>query len=245
MTRSRKTAGPDQEATTIVSLTDVHVRYGRIDVLRDLSISVQRGERVSISGANGAGKTTLLRTLAGVLRPQAGRRIGPRRCAYVPAIVDFTRINAGAWLNGVPRSARTDPRVVLEALGFDGDLRGPCRALSFGNSRKLSLAEALSSGESLILIDELSAGLDRRGLDGLAEVMEDLQASTDCSFVLADQQTRSIARCDVALIVTRQGVQRTSPSDHISVHLTGPIEQLPGLLNATRELGFSDMTSLQ
>jgi ABC-type multidrug transport system ATPase subunit len=230
----------DPDPGTIVSLTDVDVRYGRVVVLRAVSVSIQRGERVSISGANGAGKTTLLRTLAGVMRPQSGRRAGPRRCAYVPAVVDFTRISAEAWLRGMPRPARTDPRVVLDALGFDGDLRAPCRALSFGNSRKLLLAEALSSGESLVLIDELTAGLDQRGLDGLADVMAALHSSTGCSLVLADQESRPIDRYDTSYVVGRRGLEPASRADHTSVQLSGPTEHLPQLLATAADLGFTD-----
>lgn len=160
---SRLSKAQTSESAT-VRLVDVTVRYGRLTVLRDVDFAVEPGECVAVSGANGVGKTTLLRALAGVFRPNAGRRVGPRTCAYVPATVEHTPVTAGHWLAGMPRSARADPHVMLEALGFDGDLRAPCRALSFGNSRKLLLAEALSSGEQFVVIDEVSAGLDQRDL---------------------------------------------------------------------------------
>ena len=131
------------------ALVGVSVRFGRTVVLGGIDFSVASGSCSAISGANGAGKTTLLRVLAGVFRPNAGRRVGPSSCAYVPAVVEHTSISAGKRLAGVPRKKRTDPNEMLEALGFDGDLRSDCRALSFGNSRKLLLAEALSSGERL------------------------------------------------------------------------------------------------
>ena len=56
-----------------LALEGVTVGYGRAPVLRDVSLSVARGERVALLGPNGAGKTTLLRAAGGSLRPDAGR----------------------------------------------------------------------------------------------------------------------------------------------------------------------------
>lgn len=57
----------------MLSLENIHAGYGATTILQDVSLSVDRGEVVTIVGANGAGKTTTLRTIAGQLRPSAGR----------------------------------------------------------------------------------------------------------------------------------------------------------------------------
>lgn len=220
-----------------VRLDGVSVRYGRMVVLDNVSFSVKPGECVSVSGVNGAGKTTLLRVLAGVFRPNSGRRTRPGGCAYVPAVVEHTPISAGRWLAGMPRPGRTDPNVVLDAMGFDGDLGAPCRALSFGNARKLLLAEAVSSGERFVVIDELSSGLDQRGLDGLHGLIHDMR-NDGCAFVLADQQTRPVPNVDAAYTIMG-GKLRTAGSDQRStIRLSGPTVSLDTLINAANELGF-------
>ena len=58
--------------TGMLELADVHTYYGNIRALRGLSLSVQRGEIVTLIGANGAGKTTTLRTILGTVRPRRG-----------------------------------------------------------------------------------------------------------------------------------------------------------------------------
>lgn len=219
------------------ALLGVVVRFGRAVVLDGIDFSVPTGCCVAVSGANGAGKTTLLRVLAGVFRPNAGRRVGPSSCAYVPAVVEHTSISAGRWLAGVPRTNRTDPHAVLEALGFDGDLGSDCRALSFGNSRKLLLAEALSSGEQLIVIDEASAGLDQRGLDGLFDTIDALRSSGS-SFVVADQQSRPVVIADASFVVSGGRLHTDGQGDRASVRVTGPRDHLDSLIAHANDLGF-------
>ncbi len=154
-------------------------------------------------------------------------------------MVEHTPVTAGNWLAAMPRSARSDPNVMLEALGFDGDLGAPCRALSFGNSRKLLLAEALSrSGEQFVVIDEVSAGLDQRGLDGLHRAVAELREA-GCAFALADQQTRPVRGADVAYLVADRGVRIDVAGERSSIHLTGPTASLSALVDGAAELGFA------
>ena len=91
----------------------------------------------------------------------------------------------------MPRTRRTNPQEILEILGFRGDLKASCRQLSFGNLRKLILADALSSQEPFVAIDDASAGLDDRGLVGLASLCEEI-AQSGVSVVLADQDSAAL-----------------------------------------------------
>ena len=127
---------------SLLALDAVTVRLGGRAVLHDVDLAVGPGEVVGVTGPNGSGKTTLLRVAANVLRPAGGRRVGRPALAYVPAAVDPPLLRARAWLAGVRRVRRVDPSTVLERLAFDGELERPCRELSFGNLRKLLLADA-------------------------------------------------------------------------------------------------------
>ncbi len=57
----------------MLTVSDLHLRYGKVNALRGVSLRVERGEIVALIGANGAGKTTTLKTISGLIRPFAGQ----------------------------------------------------------------------------------------------------------------------------------------------------------------------------
>ena len=69
----RGLSGRAAEDEVVLTLRDVHARYGAIAALRGVSIEVDEGELVALIGANGAGKTTTLQTVMGVLTPERGQ----------------------------------------------------------------------------------------------------------------------------------------------------------------------------
>ena len=155
----------------VLALRDVSVRFGRRTVLSEVTVALQRGEVVGLRGANGSGKTTLLRVLAGVLRPSSGVRVQRPSVAFVPAAVMPPPVSAEHWLVGVRRH-RSGWSDALEQLCFDGDRSAPCRVLSLGNFRKVLLADALTSGADVVVLDEATVGLDDRGRAGVITLVE-------------------------------------------------------------------------
>lgn len=179
------------QQNVVVGLDDVSLSLNRRLVLRDVSLEILPASVVSVRGFNGSGKTSLLRILCGVCAPTKGTRRGPNTCAYVPAALTPPRLRAREWIDFIPRSRRIDPYETLERIGFRGDLNSFCRRLSFGNLRKLVLADALSSQERLIAIDDASAGLDDQGLTGLASLCEEI-SENGAAIVLSDQDSTEL-----------------------------------------------------
>lgn len=175
----------------VVGLDEVSLSFNRRLVLRNVSLEILPASVVSVRGFNGSGKTSLLRILCGVCVPTTGTRRGPNTCAYVPAALTPPRLRAREWIDFMPRPRRIDPYEILETIGFRGDLDAFCRRLSFGNLRKLILADALSFHERLIAIDDASAGLDDRGLIGLASLCEEV-CEGGAAIVLADQDSAAL-----------------------------------------------------
>jgi branched-chain amino acid transport system ATP-binding protein len=164
----------------VLRLEGVRAGYGRIDVLRDVSLEVQPGELVCLIGANGAGKTSTLKTISGLLRPRAGRivfdgaelhglspseilRRGIAHCPegrrVFPLLTVEENLRMGAYV-------RRDSSVAADldsAMTHFPILRERRRqlagTLSGGEQQMLAIGRALMARPRLILFDEPSLGL--------------------------------------------------------------------------------------
>lgn len=230
-------SGERRPPSGAVRLDAVGVRFGRHDVLGDVSLTVDVGEHVCVRGGNGAGKTTLLRLVAGALRPTRGTRTGPRSCAYVPPALAPPSISVGGWLHGVRRRRVGDLWAALTCLGFDGDAHASCRELSFGNLRKVLLADAFTASVPLVAIDEVHVGLDHAGRTGLEQLLTRARAR-GTTVVVAAQDDDAVERTDRTLVVGRGRVVEGSTSHVVHHTLRGPRTAEGELLDAAARLGF-------
>jgi len=159
----------------VISLTGLTKRFGRVQALNSLDLSVQGGEVHGFLGPNGAGKTTTLRILLGLLRADAGeaRLLGGdpwadaadlhRRLAYVPGDVTlWPSLSGGEVIDLLGRlRGGLNPRRRASLLElFELDPTKKCRTYSKGNRQKVALVAALASDVELFLLDEPTSGLD-------------------------------------------------------------------------------------
>jgi ABC-type multidrug transport system ATPase subunit len=227
-----RTSAPD-----CVRLDAASVRFGRVRVLRDVTLSLPEGDHVCVRGANGAGKTTLLRLVAGAIRPTTGARRGPRSCAYVPPAVAPPALTVTGWLAAVRRIRVEDPTAALAVLGFDGDTGASCRSLSFGNLRKVLLADAFTASTRLVAVDEVHVGLDHAGRRGLDRLVH-LARSRGAAVVVAAQDDDPVDGVERTVLVRDASVTDAVSSDHVRRTLRGPRAAEAELLEAAERLGF-------
>jgi energy-coupling factor transport system ATP-binding protein len=167
-------------------LRDVRFRYPRADhdALGPVSLTVEPGEHLAVTGANGSGKTTLMLMLAGreptsgtVERPGA---VGLGRLGGTAVIMQHpesqvlgTRV-ADDVVWGLPQGKTTDVHQLLTEVGLDGLAERDTGGLSGGELQRLAVAAALAREPSLLIADEVTSMVDQDGRDGLMSVLSGL-----------------------------------------------------------------------
>ena len=168
-------------------------RYGEIEAVADVSLTVHPGELFGLIGHNGAGKSTLFKMLLGLEAPTAGEvRIGGqpmssgafrsvrRNVGYLPENVVFYDNLTGQetleFFAALKRAPRTDCARVLERVGLShaGDRR--VRGYSKGMRQRLGFAQALLGQPTLLFLDEPTNGLDPQGIRDFYRTLGELQA---------------------------------------------------------------------
>ncbi|MGL0716248.1 ABC transporter ATP-binding protein [Mycobacterium avium] len=169
-----------------VRLENVRFRYpgAEQDALREVSLDVQAGEHVAVTGANGSGKTTLMLILAGrqptsgtVHRPGAvglGEVGGTAIVLQHPkSQVLGTRV-ADDVVWGLPPGTDIDVHRLLREVGLDGLAERDTGSLSGGELQRLALAAALARDPKLLIADEVTTMVDQQGRDALLGILSGL-----------------------------------------------------------------------
>lgn len=178
----------------LLELEDVHVKYGSIEALKGVSLSVDEGEIVTLIGANGAGKTTTLRTISGLRRPHVGR------VTFRGEVIDSVPAHeiVARGIGHVPEGRKVFPRMsVTENLqmgayqrrgSFASDMERVFTlfpvlkerrqqqggTLSGGEQQMLAIGRALMGRPSLLLLDEPSMGLAPLFVQKIFEIVREI-----------------------------------------------------------------------
>jgi ATP-binding cassette subfamily F protein uup len=160
----------------ILNAQSVTKQFGAVPLFRNISLTVEDGDRIGLIGPNGAGKSTLLALLAGQVEPDSGELAVRKRAraAYVP---QDSRFEAGLTVRGVLERAMTAAhagdaeregplRELAGRTGFDR-LDADAASLSGGWRKRLAIAEALVSEPDVLLLDEPTNHLDLAGIEWL------------------------------------------------------------------------------
>jgi heme exporter protein A len=180
----------------------VHVWRGDRHVLRGVSLTLQPGELLHVSGPNGTGKTTLVRVVCGLLRPESGgvswrgRSIADCRADFQGALAyashepalksDLTALENLRFLVGLKRRiSAADLKACLARTGVADCADLPSRVLSAGQRRRVALARVLASSAALWLLDEPYTNLDASGTQLLSKLLEEHVGSGGQALVVA------------------------------------------------------------
>jgi len=215
-------------------------RYRRRPVLRDVSLSVQRGEAVGLLGPNGAGKTTCFYLITGLLSPDTGRisidgheitdlpmyrraRLG---IGYLPQEASIFRglsveDNIRAVLEVVePVHERRETMLdeLLAEFSISHLRRTPALALSGGERRRVEIARALASQPSFMLLDEPLAGIDPIAVGEIRDLISHLKDRGIGVLITEHNVRETLDIVDRAYILHDGSVLMDGEPDDIVVH---------------------------
>jgi branched-chain amino acid transport system ATP-binding protein len=197
---------------TMLTLKSVQAGYGRVPVLKGISLHVRPGEVVTLIGGNGAGKTTTLRAISGLLPPRqgaiqfAGRdlsQMSPERIvslglALVPEgrrVFRTLNVTANLELGAFHRRNKGEVRRDLEEIRerfpiLQERAHQAAGTLSGGEQQILAIGRALMARPRLLMLDEPSMGLAPRMVTQVYEILAELKAA-GTTILLVEQNARA------------------------------------------------------
>ena len=169
---------PPLSGRTVVEVNGLVKNYDAKHVLKDVSFTIERGDRIALVGANGAGKSTLIRLLTGMEPPTAGTlKLGHNVLAEYFAQDQYKVLDPDAKMlddigRTAPKVSQTELRSLLGCFLFSGDdAFKPLGVLSGGERNRYALARILVSPANFLLLDEPTNHLDLRAKDVLLEAV--------------------------------------------------------------------------
>ena len=196
----------------MLTLKSVQAGYGRLPVLKGISVHVRPGEVVTLIGGNGAGKTTTLRTISGLLPPRKGAiefaghdltRLPPERIvtlglALVPEgrrVFRTLSVTANLELGAYHRRDKSEVRRDLEEIRARFPIlkeraHQAAGTLSGGEQQILAIGRALMARPRLLMLDEPSMGLAPRMVTQVYQILAELKAQ-GTTILLVEQNARA------------------------------------------------------
>ena len=225
--------------SVVLEVEGLHAGYGKVPVLRDVSLQVEQGEFVALLGANGVGKSTLLKTIAGLLRASSGtvsldgRDITNERAETI-ARLGVGLVPEGRQLFGAmsvlenlllgAHSIRRRRRDVADRLEHVMTLfpalaersRQRADSLSGGEQQMLAIGRCIMSQPRVVLLDEPSLGLAPLLVDRLFQTVETLRAAGTTFVVVEQNALITLRHAARAYVLDRGRVVVSGAADEIA-----------------------------
>jgi len=198
----------------MLELANIGVRFGGLQAIDDVSLSVAAGEIVGLVGPNGAGKTTMFNVISGTVRPQSGSlRFDGHDIAPLPA---YTRARRGIGRTfQIPQpmhsltvtenltvaqrygTGRVDARALAEILDLvqltDHASRDAATELSLTELKALEMAKALATKPRILLLDEVLAGLEANGKRTFTQLLADIHRRYGLAILIIEHDIETIS----------------------------------------------------
>ena len=193
----------------------------KLEVLKDLSFTVKKGESVGLIGASGSGKSTLLHVLAGLDLPDSGEvnfndsnivllnaneraQFRNQNIGFVyqfhHLLPEFSALENTAfplWLSGESKDrSLAQARDILEKVGLKSKEKSKPNQLSGGERQRVAIARAIINQPTSLLMDEPTGNLDRKNVDNFMNLILDLSKDLNISLIIATHDSSVSSRLD-------------------------------------------------
>lgn len=210
-------------APPIIELSHVDKHFGQLHVLKDISLSVKKGEVVVIIGPSGSGKSTLCRTInrletidSGEIRidgttlPEEGKKLAELRSQVGMVFQSFNLFAHKTILDNVTiapidvlgkskKEARAEAMELLKRVGVDSQAAKVPAQLSGGQQQRVAIARALASAAPVILADEPTGSLDEDTAHDVTELLVGRARSLNKCVIIVSHSNEVAAAGDVIL----------------------------------------------
>ena len=186
--------------------------FGKERVLKDVCLTINRGEIFGIVGNNGSGKTVLMKCICGFMMPDKGRvfvdgrQIGKEvdfpesigviieTPGFIPHETGYANLKILAGLKGL--IGRDEIKQTIRKVGLDPDMKKPVSKYSLGMRQRLGIAQAIMENPNILILDEPVNGLDKKGVAEMRLLLKELK-SQGKAILLASHNAKDIEElCD-------------------------------------------------
>ena len=208
----------------IISIENVSKVFGELTVLNSVSLSIQKGEFVTILGPSGCGKTTLLRLLAGFMKPNEGKisiagedvtTIPPhkrpvntvfQKYALFPHLNVFQNVAFGLNLKKLPKDEINNKvKKVLKMVGMTDYEARDVDSLSGGQQQRVAIARAIVNEPQVLLLDEALAALDLKMRKDMQMEIKQMHRQLGITFVFVTHDQEEALTLSDRIVVMREG----------------------------------------
>ena len=211
----------------MIKVSNIHKRFGDLEVLRGVSLEVGKGEIVSIVGASGAGKTTLLQIIGTLLPADGGeveiagtklfclneKRTAEFRNRHIGFVFQFhnllpefsalENVMMPALIGGAKRKeAKQRALELLEAVGLSERAEHKPAQLSGGEQQRVAIARALINRPSVVLADEPTGNLDTHNRDEIQRLLFEVREKFGQTIVMVTHDERLAEMADRKIVMS-------------------------------------------
>ncbi len=218
----------------MLKVTNLSVKYGAIEAVRNLTFEVRAGQAVAIIGANGAGKSTTLNAIGGLLKASQGRieldgreitrlradqvaRLGlaqvPEGREVLAPLTVEENLRLGAYIRNDKMGIEQDLAAMYERFPVLGERRRqPAGLMSGGEQQMLALARALMARPKLLTLDEPSMGLAPLVVQHVFEIIAEIKAQGTTLLLVEQNAHKALQVADYVYVLERGVLVHSAPA---------------------------------